>query len=259
MSIKLWDWLEDLNWLVGADFPEADEDALWRCSDAWAGAAAELRRLAPEVIVAGQRVTGALGGESGDAFADLWRQYAADEGLVARVGAACEQLAAACDGAAMEVEYAKIQYIAALVVLAVALAALTASLVAGGVSALGIPVVVAAAQFTIRLILTRLVTAMAVGAAMNVVLDGLAQSIQLLAGHRQEWDLTKTTRAGQDGAIYGAVGGGIFPGRRSVHAEPARLAPAPGRAVGGDGCPRRRRGRSWRMVSCRPVTTSCWR
>ncbi|MDT5026520.1 MAG: hypothetical protein QOE61_2946, partial [Micromonosporaceae bacterium] len=210
MSIKLWDWLEDLNWLVGADFPEADEDTLWRCSDAWAAAAADLRSLSPEAVLAGERVVAVLGGESGDAFADLWRLYAAQDGLVEHVAAACEQLALACDNAAIEVEYAKIQYIAALVVLAVALAALTASLVAGGVSALGMPVAIAAAQFAVRLVLIRLITAMAMGTAFNVALDAVAQGIQMLAGHRHQWDLAMTGRAAEDGAIYGAVGGGVF-------------------------------------------------
>lgn len=210
MTIQLWDWLENLNWLVGADFPEADEDALWRCSGAWAGAAVELRRLLPETATAGTRVRIALGGESGLAFCQLWQVYAADDGLVEHIAAACDQLAAACDNAATEVEYAKIQYIGALVVLAAALAALTAALVAGGLSALGMPVAIAAAQFTIRMILIRLLTAMAVGLAFNVAMDAAAQSIQLLDGHRDAWDLSRTGRAAEDGAIFGAIGGGVF-------------------------------------------------
>ena len=107
-------------------------------------------------------------------------------------------------------EYAKIQYIAALVVLGATIASLVATVWAGGVSAAGIPVAVAAAQVTIRLVLMRLLTAVVLGAGVNVAIDLVAQSIQLCTGHRDGWDWSLTARAAQDGAVYGAVGGGVF-------------------------------------------------
>ena len=113
------------------------------------------------------------------AFVTAWREFADDhDGLVERLARACDELAAACDRTAVEVEYAKIQYIAALVVLGATIASLVATIWAGGVSAAGIPVAVAAAQVTIRLVLMRLLTGVVLGAGVNVAIDLVAQSIQ---------------------------------------------------------------------------------
>src|SRR5690606_16474985 len=196
VAIRLPDGLNDLNFLVGADFPEADEDALWRCSRTWSEAAAALRQLHPDVAAAGARVLHAMAGESGAAFARAWAAYSdTPDGFIERLADACDQLAAACDRAAVEVEYAKIQYIAALVVLGATIAALVATIWAGGVSAAGIPVAVAAAQLTIRLVLMRLLTAVVLGAGVNVAIDLVAQSIQLTRQHRDGWDVSRTVRA----------------------------------------------------------------
>jgi len=210
VTIRL-DSFEPVNWLVGMRFPEADEDGLWRCADAWWAAAEELRRLRPEAVAAGERVLEVLGGEPGATFDQFWRRFSADgEGFIDQVAQACEQLAAACDGTAREVEYAKIQYILALVVLAATLAYLTALVWAGGISAVGVPLAIAVAQFTIRTVLMRLVSAVAFGAAFGAVLDGVAQGIQIGLDHRDGWDWAKTRRAAEDGAIYGAATGGVF-------------------------------------------------
>jgi hypothetical protein len=204
---------EDLNFIVGARFPRSDEDALWRCADAWGAAATELRRLRPEAVAAGLRALDALGGEPGDAFAELWRRVTDDgEGFIDQLARACEELAAACDETARQVEYAKIQYIVALVLLAATLAYLAALAVVGGLGAVGIPMAIAVAQFTIRTVLLRLVSAVVFGAALSVSVDGVAQSVQILRGRRDQWDWALTRRAAEDGAIYGASAGGLFLG-----------------------------------------------
>jgi hypothetical protein len=211
VTIRLWDGLDDLNVLVGADFPDADEDGLWRCSAAWSRAAAGLRELTPGATAAGVQVLEALGGDAGAAFAAAWQGFVArDDGFVDRLADACDELARACDTVAVEVEYAKIQYIAALVILGATIAALVATIWAGGVSAAGIPVAIAAAQVSIRLVMMRLLTAIVLGAAVNLAVDAVAQSIQFAGGHRDAWDWSKTARAAEDGAIFGAVGGGVF-------------------------------------------------
>lgn len=226
MTITLGGGLGELNLLVGADFPDADEDALRRCAGAWAATAASMYDLNGDLKHLGARVLDGLGGEAGEAFAELWQRFSASDGAVEQLAAACGELARACEAAAVEVEYAKIQYIAALVVLGITLAALAAAVWAGGVSALGMPAAVAAAQFTIRLVLTRLVTAIVGGAAVNVSIDAATQAIQTASGHRDEWDWAKTRRAAEDGAIFGLAGGAIFLGG-------ARLAPGAMSTPGG--------------------------
>ena len=226
MTIELWDWLEHLNVVVGADFPEADEDALWRCSRAWTDAASELRALVPFAASAGATVHGVLDGDTGDAFARLWGPFHADGGYLATLAEHCERLAAACDQTATDVEYAKLEYIGALVVLGSALAALTVSLIAGGVSALGMPAAIAFAQFSIRLIITRLISSILIGVAFVGGMDVLTQLVQLFDGHRHEWDWSRTLRSVEDGAIFGAVGGVGFLGLGRL------VSPTIGRAAG---------------------------
>jgi hypothetical protein len=211
VTIRLWDGLDDLNFLVGADFPDADEDALRRCARAWTDAAAQLHALGPDAVRAGTRVAEMLGGRTGAAFTEVWQRFTTDgEGFIDRLSAACGELGTFCDQAAAEVEYAKIQYIAALVLLGATIASLLAMIWAGGVSAGGIPIAVAAAQVTIRLILVRLLTSMVISTTLNVLIDGLAQGLQMLNGHRDEWDWAKTRRSAEGGAVYGAVGAGVF-------------------------------------------------
>jgi hypothetical protein len=62
--------------------------------------------------------------------------------------------------------------------------------------------------------------AIALGAAENVAMDVAAQVFQLVNGHRKNWDWRLTATAAEDGAVFGAVAGG-------VHFGAARYAPGP--------------------------------
>src|SRR5690242_9963128 len=119
-----------MNFLVGMDFPEADEDALWRCSQAWSSAGSELRALMSPAAAAGTGVLTALSGEAGDAFAQLWAPFHTERGYLEKLAEQCDRLATACDRTASDIEYAKLEYIAALAVLAATLAVLAASIIA---------------------------------------------------------------------------------------------------------------------------------
>lgn len=219
MTIRLPGGLDELNWLVGAAFPDADEDALWRLAAAWQAGAEQLRRLGPEAGHLGAEVLAAMDGDSARAFDEYWQGLSGPgQGLVDQLALSCELLAQGCDHIAREVEYAKLQYIIALLVLAATLAWLAATAVLGGVSAAGVPIAIAAAQVTIRALLVRLLTSVVLGSTINVAMDAIAQGIQVLEGHRADWDWAKTGRAATDGALYGLVGGAVFLGA-------GRLAP----------------------------------
>src|SRR4051812_14098901 len=235
MTIELWDWLEHLDYLVGASFPRADEDALRRCGQAWADTAAGLRALGPDATTAGAAVRAALDGPTGEAFGPAWDQLASADGYLAGLAGLGEQLAAACERTAQDVEYAKLEYIGALAALATTLALLAAAIWAGGVSALGMPAAIAAAQFSIRLLLTRLVTGIIAGVVFTAGLDAAAQLVQLADGHRAQWDWSKTGSAAGDGAIYGAIGGAAFAGAGRLAALGRRPGLIGDVAVGGVG------------------------
>ena len=229
MTIQLWDWLEELDFLVGADFPKADEDALRRCGLAWAEAARDLRRCTVDAAGADDGVVAALGGAGADAFARSWQVFGGADSYFDQLAALCDQLAKACEDTALDVEYAKLQYIEALLVLAGTLAWLAGFVWFFGLSALGVPGAIATAQFTIRLVLSRLVGGILAGVLFNVGLDVGAQAVQLLDGHRDGWDWSKTRLAAGDGALYGGIGAAAFLGA-------GRLIPASaGRGVAGLG------------------------
>src|SRR5262245_50119529 len=127
MTLRLWHPLDELDLLVGASFPAADEDSLRRCAAAWAAAGDELARQLPAAGAAGVKVSALLGGGSGEAFERLWHRFAAsDGGLVTELAHQCARLAAACEHAAVAVEYAKIEYLLALTLLATMIASLLA-------------------------------------------------------------------------------------------------------------------------------------
>ncbi len=211
MTLTLPSYLDEAKYIVGFEFPQADEDALRRCAQAWRTAAGGARAVQGESAPVGGRVDRALGGESGAAFQSVWQQVARpDSGFLDQLARACDQMANACEHAAVEVEYAKYEFIGALALLAGTLAVLVALLFAGGLSAGGIPIAVATAQTTIRAVLTRLIASVVVAEMYSLGLDALGQGIQLLAGHRRRWDWAKTGRAAEDGAIYGVVNAGTF-------------------------------------------------
>jgi len=200
--------LDAFEFVVGADWPEADEDALRRCGEAWLLAAAQLRQVLPDAGLAGARVLQAVDGAVAGNFDQLWSQFTEEGGYLPALAAICDELARACDTAALEVEYAKYQCIFAAIALAVSVAWMAAAWFTG--AAAGIPFAIAATQITVRIIAMRLLQGILLGAVSNVAIDLAAQVAQAIEGHRHEWDHAKTRRAAEDGGIYGAVGAGVF-------------------------------------------------
>ena len=179
MGLSLPSELDFLKWVVGSDWPEADEDGLRRCAAGLGcGRPERLADLTPEAASSGARVIAAVEGEVAESFDELWRSLVEDGGYLPALIAACDELARACDATALEVEYAKYQFMLALVALAISIAVMAAMAWAGGVSTAGIPVAIAATQVTVRLIAMRLLQAIAIGVVSNVAVDALAQLTQ---------------------------------------------------------------------------------
>ncbi|MGH8964868.1 MAG: hypothetical protein ACRDXB_06005, partial [Actinomycetes bacterium] len=67
---------EPVQWLVpivvGADWPEGDEDALRRLAQAWEQAAKAISVATGDGSAAAQAVGSAMQGEAADAFAEYW-------------------------------------------------------------------------------------------------------------------------------------------------------------------------------------------
>lgn len=118
MSLTLPD---DLTWilnLLGFMWPEADEDKLRACAQAWRDFGADVTRINQEARLVTAQVTADNSGESIDAFERYWHRVGGSGGDFDHAKEAAEHMATALDGMAMLVEGVKIAVIAQLGLLA---------------------------------------------------------------------------------------------------------------------------------------------
>ncbi len=208
---------EAVQWLVpivvGADWPEGDEDALRRLAQAWQQAATAIGEATGDGNTAAQAALGAMQGEAADAFAEYWDRFVAgDEQFLVTLQRACEQLAEGCEDTALNIEYTKLSIIAALVVLAAQIAAMIAAAAATlGASTAGVPIAQAATRIVVQQVFRKLIEQIALNVAINVGVDVAIQRLQILRGDRSwsEWDFGKTVNAGISGSAAGLAGGGV--------------------------------------------------
>src|SRR4051794_25449136 len=208
-------WLE---WIVGTDWPEGDEDALWRLKDVWADAAKGVQSVLDDGNAASMRVLGAVGGELADHFTQYWAKYSdGEDAYLPKLVALCESLSGLCDETALQVEFAKYQFIIALIILAIQIAYYLAMAIPSfGASTAAIPVAEVATQSFIRIIAQNVIRTMIFMIVQNVLSDVIIQTIQLGEGHRTSFDTS--TLAGDvingaiAGAAFGVAGGGVHLG-----------------------------------------------
>lgn len=208
---------EAVQWLVpivvGADWPEGDEDALRRLAQAWEQAATAIGEVTGDGNAAAQAACSAMQGEAADVFAEYWGRFVAgDEQFMVILQQACEQLGQGCDETALNIEYTKLSIIAALLILAAQIAAMVAAAFATlGASTAGIPLAQAATRITVQLAFRELIRQIATNVAINAGVDGAIQGLQIVRGDRSltEWDLGKTVDAGISGMAAGVASGGV--------------------------------------------------
>jgi hypothetical protein len=118
MSLTLPD---DLTWvlnLLGFMWPEADEDRLRACAQAWRAFGAEVTRINQDAGLVAAQVTAENTSESIDAFERYWHGVGGRGGDFDRAKEAAEHMATALDGMATLVEGVKIAIIFQLGLLA---------------------------------------------------------------------------------------------------------------------------------------------
>ncbi len=146
--------IEALDWAVGVEWPDGNEKETWDLSDAWHGASAALRAPIEALNQGGPMVTagfGALDSDTGSQLDAIWQAYAADpEGGLLLLETVLREIGTVVDGAACDIEAAKIEMYIELGFMIVELIALAAAIVAtlGAASAAG-PAVIAAGRWAI--------------------------------------------------------------------------------------------------------------
>lgn len=228
---ELPDWAyQAIGWVVGVEWPEGDERAVFDLADGWSTAASALSAPCAEARSAAAEVLRGYGGPGADAFAAAWRTLSdgADAPLVA-LAAVADELAAVARECAAGIEAAKLEVwievgllVIELVGLAVAIA-LTAGAATPAATAAATVTRMSIQQIFRRLVgqlsreaLRRRVRSLApaarragldglVGAAEGVAVDAAIQGYQVAVGHRPVGDLRSVGMSALDGFVAGAL------------------------------------------------------
>ncbi|MCS7483089.1 hypothetical protein ACFFQW_43855 [Umezawaea endophytica] len=233
------EWLVPI--VVGADWPEGDETALRRLSEAWTQAATAVGEVVQEGNGASTAALGCMTGETSEAFEAYWKQFVEGDAYLVNLQQLCTDLASGCDDAALNIEYTKLSIIAALIILAAQIAAMIASAVATfGASTAGVPIAQAATRITVQMFFRELIKQIAINVAINVGVDLAIQGGQALAGNRKSWDAGKTLDAGIAGVAAGIAGGTVGAVSKGIGTTTSNFVQAAGRgavegAIGGAG------------------------
>lgn len=227
---------ESVRWLmpivVGANWPEGDEEKLRVMRDAWTVAAKSVEEVLGDGNNASKAALGCMSGQTAEKFEEYWQKYVEGDAYLVNLQQICTDLAAGCDNAALGVEYTKLSIIFALGILAIQIAAMIASAVATfGTSTAGIPIAQAATRITVQMIFQQLVKQILINVAINVGVDAAIQGIQFAKGDRKSWDVGKTVDAGIAGVAAGVASGAVGIGSSALGTTTSNFAQAAGRGA----------------------------
>ncbi|MFJ8963383.1 hypothetical protein ACIRG5_28760 [Lentzea sp. NPDC102401] len=227
---------EAVQWLtpivVGASWPEGDEEKLRVMRDAWTAAAKSVEEVLGDGDNASKAALGCMSGQTAEKFEEYWKKYTEGDAYLVNLQQICTDLAAGCDNAALGVEYTKLSIIFALGILAIQIAAMIASAVATfGTSTAGIPIAQAATRITVQMVFQQLIKQIAINIAINVGVDAAIQTIQVVSGERKSWDFGKTADAGIAGFAAGLASGAVGVGSTALGNASNNFVQAAGRGA----------------------------
>ncbi|WP_394613707.1 hypothetical protein JNUCC0626_27830 [Lentzea sp. JNUCC 0626] len=206
---------EAVQWLtpivVGASWPEGDEDKLRAMRDAWKAAAQAVEEVLGDGNGASSAALGCMSGQTAEKFKEHWQKFGeGGDAYLVSLEQLCTDLAEGCNDAALGIEYTKMSIIIALSILLAQIIAMIASAVATfGASTAGVPIAQAATRITVQSLFQQLLKQIVVNLAINVGSDVAIQALQFAKGDRQSWDFGKTVDAGIAGVAAGVASGGV--------------------------------------------------
>ncbi|MFC8615069.1 toxin glutamine deamidase domain-containing protein [Micromonospora purpureochromogenes] len=164
-----WDlpgWVyEALDWVIGVEWPEGDERAVWDLADQWYGVAAALAGPRDDAIAAAAEVRSGYGGIGlvAEAFDTAWRRVAeGDEAPLPVLLAISGDLGRLVEECGCDIEGAKLEVWIELGILVVELAAIAvASVVTAGAASPAVGAATTASRLVIQQIFKRLLTQLA--------------------------------------------------------------------------------------------------
>ncbi|MGA8112389.1 MAG: hypothetical protein WCA46_01865, partial [Actinocatenispora sp.] len=223
MGLDFPEELRWLGWVIGSDWPEGDEDGLWRMAEAFTKAAGDLRELVGQGDSAYYDVLAGVEGTAATRLGEYWGKFgseAGDDGYLEKLAKLLDGLAQHCDSTGTEIEYAKYQFYVALIMLAIQVLWLIAMAIPSfGESLAEIPIVEFATQMLSRSLAQQLLKAIIMGIVQNVMSDVLVQAVQIGEGHRVSLDWDKIKGDAASGAIGGLAGGLVGHGTGKAFGE----------------------------------------
>ncbi|GGV19947.1 hypothetical protein GCM10010495_38800 [Kitasatospora herbaricolor] len=212
---------EPLQWvlllLAGTRWPEADEDMLRDMAERWRQGAETLKDAGEAADSALKRALEGQQGVAAEALAKHWAQFTVGKGTEQDPGyfpglvQACNGMGDMLEAMANSAETAKIQIIAQLGILAFEVATAEAEApFTAGLSLAEIPVFVGISRTVVQQILKQLLKEAlefaAKQAAQMAAINLMAQSIELMEGHRKSIDMKELGQNALGGAVAGASG-----------------------------------------------------
>ncbi|MHA3023886.1 alpha/beta hydrolase [Mycobacterium sp. BMJ-28] len=239
MSIEIPGWLRWVGDLIGEDFPDGDEDKVWAQARRWKDFADQLEAQ-KSAIEAASRTTlsGFAQGQAHTAMSTEFQTLTSGDASLDVLVQQLRELSDAVDKTGTEIEFAKEMYIANLAILAATLIALAASAWINWGAPVEGAAAIAATEFTISQIIraaiakvveagaSKIITELALralqGAAINAIVSGGlnagVQGLQMLQGHRHEFDGASLGNDIKGGLLAGAIAGPLLHGARFVDA-----------------------------------------
>ncbi|WP_378740475.1 glycosyltransferase [Nocardia brasiliensis] len=197
MTINIPSGLQWLSWVAGSEWPQGDEDALFRLAQYWQRAATDLQAIVPDVRNAANATLKYYDGNGADeAVAQLKKLISGDDSIE-KLAEQLVKLGNYAENGGTQIEYTKLQIITTLVILAIQIAWALASLW----GALAIPAMQVTTQIAIRMIVSKLLQALIQAGAKIASLSflkalGVNVAIQVALGFAQELGI-QAYQAGQ--------------------------------------------------------------
>ncbi|WP_067898823.1 WXG100-like domain-containing protein [Nocardia vaccinii] len=221
MSLEIPPGLQWLSYLAGSSWPKGDEDALFALSHDWTDAAEALHGILAPLQAACDTASANYSGSGADQMKSQFDQFFSGDNSVEKIVEGLEQLADSVFDCGQQTEYAKLQIIITLAVMAAEIAYALATLW----GAWAVSLIEAEGAGIMRLIASRLATALAARAsrlaatplwkltaiqvlkqgAIGLGTDALAQGIELSQGHSKGFNVKQMFITGAVGAISGGV------------------------------------------------------
>src|SRR5206468_3970451 len=108
-----------VGWVVGMDWPQADEDAIFEKCEAHTAAGKGIEKVAASADITFEAVKSCVDGVAAESFATYWARFTrTDPRFLPTLTKACNEAADALRGYGLDVEYTKYMILFSLILLA---------------------------------------------------------------------------------------------------------------------------------------------